>query len=87
MLAVVAMLSMSSAAKDGKVALLVGGGPAPGINGVISAATIEARNHGLEVIGFQDFDDPQQLAHLAATSGLPPDQVRLRFGYLCAKHA
>jgi 6-phosphofructokinase 1 len=34
--------------------LLVGGGPAPGINGVISAATIEARNQGLEVIGFQD---------------------------------
>ena len=26
----------------GKLALLVGGGPAPGINGVISAVTIEA---------------------------------------------
>jgi 6-phosphofructokinase 1 len=39
---------------NGKLALLVGGGPAPGINGVISAATIEARNQGLEVIGFQD---------------------------------
>jgi 6-phosphofructokinase 1 len=38
----------------GKLALLVGGGPAPGINGVISAATIEARNQGMEVIGFQD---------------------------------
>lgn len=34
------------------MAILVGGGPAPGINGVISAATIEARNNGLEVIGF-----------------------------------
>jgi 6-phosphofructokinase 1 len=34
--------------------LLVGGGPAPGINGVISAATIEARNQGLEVIGLQN---------------------------------
>lgn len=32
--------------------ILVGGGPAPGINGVISAATIEARNNGLEVLGF-----------------------------------
>lgn len=32
--------------------ILVGGGPAPGINGVISAATIEARNNGLDVIGF-----------------------------------
>src|SRR5271166_850895 len=39
---------------NGKLALLVGGGPAPGINGVLSAATIEARNEGLEVIGFQD---------------------------------
>jgi 6-phosphofructokinase 1 len=36
------------------LALLVGGGPAPGINGVISAATIEAINEGMEVIGFQD---------------------------------
>ncbi|MCS7280009.1 MAG: diphosphate--fructose-6-phosphate 1-phosphotransferase [Desulfobacterota bacterium] len=34
-----------------KLALVVGGGPAPGINGVISAATIEASNHGLEVYG------------------------------------
>jgi 6-phosphofructokinase 1 len=37
-----------------RMALVVGGGPAPGINGVINAATIEARNHGLEVIGIQD---------------------------------
>ncbi len=37
------------------MALLVGGGPAPGINGVISAVTIEAIvNHGTEVFGFQD---------------------------------
>jgi 6-phosphofructokinase 1 len=34
-----------------KLALVVGGGPAPGINGVISSATIEALNHGLEVYG------------------------------------
>ena len=27
-----------------RLAILVGGGPAPGINGVISAATIEAVN-------------------------------------------
>ena len=45
---------MSLGPQNGRLALLVGGGPAPGINGVISAATIEARNHGLEVIGFQD---------------------------------
>ena len=33
------------------VAIVVGGGPAPGINGVISSATIEAINEGKEVIG------------------------------------
>ncbi len=33
------------------VAIVVGGGPAPGINGVISAATIEAANDGKQVIG------------------------------------
>lgn len=32
--------------------MLVGGGPAPGINGVIAAATIEARNRGVRVLGF-----------------------------------
>jgi len=37
-----------------KLAILVGGGPAPGINGVISAATIEAVNQGVEVIGIRD---------------------------------
>ena len=37
-----------------KLAILVGGGPAPGINGVISAATIEAINRGIEVIGIRD---------------------------------
>lgn len=38
----------------GKLAILVGGGPAPGINAVISAATIEAINEGFEVLGVQD---------------------------------
>ena len=38
----------------GKLGILVGGGPAPGINGVISAVTIKAINDGLEVIGFYD---------------------------------
>ncbi|HZY30489.1 MAG TPA: diphosphate--fructose-6-phosphate 1-phosphotransferase [Candidatus Methylomirabilis sp.] len=36
------------------LAILVGGGPAPGINGVIAAATIEARNRGVRVLGFYD---------------------------------
>src|SRR5262249_51298708 len=34
-----------------RVALLVGGGPAPGINGVISAVTIEAINNDIQVFG------------------------------------
>ncbi len=37
-----------------KLAILVGGGPAPGINGVIGAATIEAINHGMTVVGCYD---------------------------------
>jgi len=36
------------------LAILVGGGPAPGINGVIAAATIEARNRGVRVLGCYD---------------------------------
>ena len=33
------------------LAIVVGGGPAPGINGVISSATIEAINEGMDVVG------------------------------------
>ena len=36
------------------LAILVGGGPAPGINAVISAAAIEAVNEGFEVLGVRD---------------------------------
>jgi len=39
---------------NGRLGILVGGGPAPGINGVIAAATIEGINNGFEVIGFRD---------------------------------
>ncbi len=35
------------------LAIVVGGGPSPGINAVIAAATIEARNHGVPVLGVQ----------------------------------
>ena len=38
----------------GKLGIVVGGGPAPGINGVISSVTIEAINQGLEVVGIRD---------------------------------
>jgi 6-phosphofructokinase 1 len=39
---------------DKSLAILVGGGPAPGINSVIGAATIRARLAGLDVIGVRD---------------------------------
>ena len=37
-----------------KLAILVGGGPAPGINAVIGAATIRARLEGIDVVGIRD---------------------------------
>ena len=41
----------SSPAQGKTLAIVVGGGPAPGINGVIRAATIEAVKNGLRVLG------------------------------------
>ena len=40
--------------KPERLGILVGGGPAPGINSVISAVTIEAQKSNLEVIGIYD---------------------------------
>ncbi len=40
--------------KHGRLGILVGGGPAPGINSAISSATIEANNSGVEVLGIYD---------------------------------
>ena len=37
-----------------RLGIVCGGGPAPGINSVISAATIEARNSGWDVLGILD---------------------------------
>ena len=46
---------MTSPLQGGKLGILVGGGPAPGINGVIASVTIDAiTKHGMEVIGFQN---------------------------------
>jgi ATP-dependent phosphofructokinase / diphosphate-dependent phosphofructokinase len=45
---------MYTSPMSGRLALVVGGGPAPGINGVISSATIEAVEQGIEVLGFRD---------------------------------
>ena len=45
---------METTNQKSRMGILVGGGPAPGINGVISAATIKAELNGLEVIGIYD---------------------------------
>ena len=39
---------------SGKMAILASGGPAPGINSVIGAATIRAAISGVEVVGLLD---------------------------------
>jgi len=52
------------------LAILVGGGPAPGINGVIASAAIEAINSGLRVVGI--YDGYRKLA-----AGEPPEVEEL----------
>ena len=56
-------------APKGKLAILVGGGPAPGISSVIGAATIRAAIEGVEVLGIkQGFEGIMQ----GATDGIAP---------------
>ncbi len=51
----VSLPDANSPLRGGKLAIVVGGGPAPGINGVIASVTIDATTkHGMEVIGFQN---------------------------------
>jgi ATP-dependent phosphofructokinase / diphosphate-dependent phosphofructokinase len=45
---------MTPESTDNRIGILVGGGPAPGINGVIYAAVMEACKHDREVIGIYD---------------------------------
>ena len=45
---------MEKLAHQTRLAILVAGGPAPGINSVISAATIRGRLEGVEVLGIRD---------------------------------
>ncbi|MEZ6141111.1 MAG: diphosphate--fructose-6-phosphate 1-phosphotransferase [Zavarzinella sp.] len=46
---------METVLKGKRLGIVVGGGPAPGINGVISSVTIDAiLTYGMEVIGFQN---------------------------------
>ncbi|MDD5089012.1 MAG: diphosphate--fructose-6-phosphate 1-phosphotransferase [bacterium] len=48
------MPKIEDAVRRRTLAILVGGGPAPGINGVIRSITIEAVNSGLRVLGIYD---------------------------------
>jgi 6-phosphofructokinase 1 len=45
---------MSGTTTPGAVGIVVGGGPAPGLNGVIHAVTITAINNGLRVLGIME---------------------------------
>jgi len=58
--------------KPAAVGIVVGGRPASGINGVIGAATIEAVNNGLSVLGMYD-----GFRHLAGECFDPNEDVRL----------
>jgi 6-phosphofructokinase 1 len=48
------MMTESGQVENHRVGILVGGGPAPGINGTIGAVTLEAGNRGCEVVGIYD---------------------------------
>ena len=57
------------------LALLVGGGPAPGINGVIGAATILARRRGVRVLGVPNGFEPLIRGELGAVRELEVEFV------------
>jgi len=48
------VMATDSSQVNNHIGILVGGGPAPGINGVISAITLEARTRAHKVIGIYD---------------------------------
>jgi ATP-dependent phosphofructokinase / diphosphate-dependent phosphofructokinase len=63
-----------------RLAILVGGGPAPGINSVIAAATIRARLEGLDVVGIRDGFEWLMQADIDHTTPLTIESVsRIHF--------
>jgi 6-phosphofructokinase 1 len=63
-----------------RVAILVGGGPAPGINSVIAAASIRAGLEGLDVIGIRDGFQWLMQGDVDHVEPLPIDKVsRIHF--------
>ncbi len=73
------MHSSQSTSMSETLAVLVGGGPAPGINGVIAAAAMEAFNCGLRVVGI--YDGYRDLA-----AGRAPSTVELTFDHVSRIH-
>src|SRR5215471_8394629 len=63
-----------------KLAIVVAGGPAPGINAVIGAATIRAQLEGVEVLGINDGFEWIMEGNLEHTTPLTIDLVsRIHF--------
>jgi 6-phosphofructokinase 1 len=63
-----------------KLAILVGGGPAPGINAVIAAATIRAQLQGIDVVGIRDGFEWVMRGDISHVVPLPIDVVsRIHF--------
>ena len=63
-----------------RVGILVGGGPAPGINGTIGAVTLEAGNRGHEVVGIYDGFSHLMAGRTARVKKLEHDDVsRIHF--------
>ncbi len=63
-----------------RLAILVGGGPAPGINSVIAAATIRARLRGVDVIGIEHGFEQLMAGDSSAAIPLLMDRVsRIHF--------
>jgi 6-phosphofructokinase 1 len=70
----------SNSSRPENVGVLVGGGPAPGINGVIGALTLEARNQGHGVIGLYDGFQWLMLGNTERIKALDHDDVsRIHF--------
>jgi len=75
-----AQIEDSNDRRGSHIGILVGGGPAPGINGVISALTLEARTRAHKVIGLFDGFHWLMRGDIAHTKELNHDDVsRIHF--------
>ena len=66
---------MSNSGTSGALAILASGGPAPGINAVIAAATIRARLEGIPVFGVREGFSRLMVGDSDATTPLDIDDV------------